>query len=294
MTTCADSCGPTGNCRWRFFPQRRANDQSYSNEGGPKWRPLRSLGSRQSASRLAGPTYIQNADAIYRRTLDREWLFKELPSVNLAADYLASLTTSEARSAGRATILSVPLASNATAWPSVMPQMRFGAAALNALAGKAEPARRYQELADRIVFNFRSHFWVKDHFAEYIHPQHGAIASHGLTDVDWSAIAAGMADSEQVAVLWPKLKDEKRFYYGGMPTGIATLPETYEGWEFANGPGDRYDLAAMGRVWYLESWRERRWGMARDWSSPFARSAKWANKADTTGKSDTPPTDRTA
>ena len=117
---------------------------------------------------------------------------------------------------------------------------------------KPSPARRYQELADRIVFNFRSHFWVKDHFAEYIHPQHGAIASHGLTDVDWSAIAAGMANSEQVAVLWPKLKDEKRFYYGGMPTGIATLPETYEGWEFANGPGDRYDLAAMGRVWYLE------------------------------------------
>ena len=38
-----------------------------------------------------------------------------------------------------------------------------------------------------------------------------------------------------------------------MPTGIATQPETYEAWEC----GDRMDLAAMGRVWYLEAWTRR-------------------------------------
>jgi hypothetical protein len=37
---------------------------------------------------LAGPTYIQNADVIYRYTLDGKWLAERLPSVNLAADYL--------------------------------------------------------------------------------------------------------------------------------------------------------------------------------------------------------------
>jgi hypothetical protein len=41
-----------------------------------------------------------------------------------------------------------------------------------------------------------------------------------------------------------------KFRYAGVPTGIATLPETYESWEFSH--DDRMDLAAMGRVWYIE------------------------------------------
>ena len=44
---------------------------------------------------LSGPTYIQNAEVIFRFTQDRQWLLKQLPSVNLAADHLASLTTSD-------------------------------------------------------------------------------------------------------------------------------------------------------------------------------------------------------
>jgi len=40
---------------------------------------------------LAGPTYIQNADVIFRFTQDRQWLKAQLPSINLAADYLSSL-----------------------------------------------------------------------------------------------------------------------------------------------------------------------------------------------------------
>ena len=38
------------------------------------------------------------------------------------------------------------------------------------------------------------------------------------------ATTTGAASAEQTAAVWPRLKDEKRFYYGGMPTGIATLP----------------------------------------------------------------------
>jgi hypothetical protein len=77
-----------------------------------------------------------------------------------------------------------------------------------------------------------------------------------LTDVDWAAIATGVASAEQIAKVWPQLKDEKRFYYGGMPAGIATLPQTYADWEFTY--NDRMDLAAMGRVWYLECWARAR------------------------------------
>jgi hypothetical protein len=79
-----------------------------------------------------------------------------------------------------------------------------------------------------------------------------------LTDVDWAAIATGVADSTQRDILWPRLRDEKRFRYGGMPTGIATHPENYESWEFSY--ADTMDLAAMGRVWYLECWARARMG----------------------------------
>ena len=125
-------------------------------------------------------------------------------------------------------------------------------AALNKIAGNNNATKKYQKLAKLVETNFREHFWVKDHFAEYVHPERGIIANHGLTDVDWSSIATGMATVEQKTALWPLLKDEKLFYYNGMPTGIATRPETYEKWETTY--ADNQDLAAMGRVWYIEAW----------------------------------------
>jgi hypothetical protein len=105
---------------------------------------------------------------------------------------------------------------------------------------------------------FRRRFWAGDHCVEYIHPERGAISHHGLTDVDWAAIATGMASPEQVAVLWPQLRDSRDFLYNGIPTGIATRPETYEDWEMQF--LDRHDLAAMGRVWYLEAWARGKMG----------------------------------
>jgi hypothetical protein len=133
-------------------------------------------------------------------------------------------------------------------------------AALNRVMGDAIRAKKYEELAARILRHFVSRFWVKDHFAEYYNPQHGLIASHGLTDVDWASIALDVATPEQRAILWPQLKDERRVYYGGMPAGIATRPETYEDWEFSH--PRRHDLAAMGRVWYLDAQARARMGDA--------------------------------
>ncbi|MEJ7586880.1 MAG: hypothetical protein WKI04_04895 [Ferruginibacter sp.] len=74
--------------------------------------------------------------------------------------------------------------------------------------------------------------------------------------MDWSSIATGTATAAQQAILWPQLKNERRFYYNGMPTGIATLPGTYEKWETTY--ADNQDLAAMGRVWYIEAWARTR------------------------------------
>ncbi|NLP10063.1 hypothetical protein GX408_06670 [bacterium] len=202
---------------------------------------------------LAGPTLIQNADVIYRFTQDRLWLLKQLPAVNRSAEYLASLTTAQGAVAGAGYYIERPCRQEYDGVTQCHAADAFGRLAqLNREIGAEETAQKYQELASLIKAHFRSAFWQKDHFAEYIHPQHGLIDRHGLTDVNWCALALSSADRRQAALLWPQLKDEYRFYYGGMPAGIATLPNTYEAWEFTY--PDQMDLAAMGRVWYLEAW----------------------------------------
>lgn len=202
---------------------------------------------------LAGPTYIQNAEAIFRHTLDRAWLSAQIQSVNRTADHLATLVTPEGRVKGAGYYVERParIESDGVAQCYVADAFRR-LAALNRVLADDTAARRYQELAERIGRNFTSRFWVKDHFAEYWHPDRGLIAHHGRTDVDWAALATGLATPEQRAILWPQLRSEARFHYGGVPTGIATRPETYEPWEFTH--PDRHDLAAMGRAWYLEAW----------------------------------------
>jgi hypothetical protein len=208
---------------------------------------------------LAVPTYIQNADVIFRFTRDREWLLRQLPSVNLAADHLTSLITAEGGVKGAGYYVERPTRIEFDGVSQCHAVDAFRQLAeLNAVAANDAAAKKCRERANRIEAHFRTRFWLQDRFVEYIHPERGAIASHGLTDVDWSAIATGVATAEQRSILWPQLKEEKRFYYGGMPTGIATLPETYEKWEC----GDRMDLAAMGRVWYLEAWARARMGDA--------------------------------
>jgi len=206
---------------------------------------------------LASPTFIQNADVIYRHTLDRGWLEAQIDSVNLAADYLDTLTTPEGIVRGAGYYIERPtrIESDGVAQCHAVDAFRR-AAALNRVLGQETAAVRYQRMADRIGSHFTTEFWTDKHFAEYLHPTRGLIASHGLTDVDWAALATGVALPGQQATLWPQLRAETAFYYGGMPTGISTRPETYEDWEFSH--PDRHDLAAMGRVWYLESWARSR------------------------------------
>lgn len=210
---------------------------------------------------LASPTYIQNADVIFRRTLDRAWLQAQIGSVNLAADFLAWLTSGIGAVGGGGYYVERParLGCDGVAQPHAVDAFRR-AAALNRVLGDSVSARRYDGLAARVHHHFTTRFWVKDHFAEYLHPEHGLIDRHGLTDSNWAALAFGVATAQQQRLLWERLKDEKRFYYGGMPTGIATDPDRYEAWEFPY--PDRMDLAAMGRVWYLEAAARARMGDA--------------------------------
>jgi hypothetical protein len=208
---------------------------------------------------LASTTYIQNADVIFRRTLDLGWLRSEIASVNRAGDFLASLTSENGSVKGSGYYIERPARfdCDGVTQPHAVDALRR-LARLNRVAGEAAAARCWEGLADRIARNFIKAFWAKDHFAEYLHPDRGLIDAHGLTDTNWAALAFGIVTAEQRSVLWPKLRDETGFYYGGMPTGIATRPETYEAWEFSY--PDRMDLAAMGRVWYVECQARARLG----------------------------------
>jgi hypothetical protein len=80
------------------------------------------------------------------------------------------------------------------------------AAALNRVLGDEAAASRLSRIAERIRTDFIAQFWLGDHFSEYIHPEHGRVDLHGLTDTDWAALAFGMATEEQQKALWPRLR----------------------------------------------------------------------------------------
>ncbi len=221
---------------------------------------------------LGATTYAHNAFAIYAHTLDDDWLVSNLASINLSAAYLASLVSPQARVGGSGYYVEMP---TRIAWDGVTQCYAVDAllrtARLNLAAGELGQARRWGALARSIRRNFRREFWQDGHCVEYIHPVHGPVNWHGLTDVDWAAVAVGMLPKETTLALWRRLRNAQSFWYGGMPTGISTQPDTYEDWEFvtrdqiddeawpAHMPR-RHDLAAMGRVWYLEAWARTRMG----------------------------------
>ncbi len=205
---------------------------------------------------LAPVTYLQMADAMARRLGDGRWLAAQAESLRRVVAYLETLVDARGLVAGAGYYLERPTRIEFDGVTQCYTAHAFGLAAdLFDATGDAPMAARCRDLAGRITAGFRQHFWAGDHCVEYIHPQRGAIASHGLTDVDWIAVATGMISPQQIAELWPRLRSDPDFDFDGVPTGIATRPETYEDWEMQN--IDRHDLSAMGRVWYLESWARR-------------------------------------
>jgi hypothetical protein len=210
---------------------------------------------------LAAPTFIQNADVIFRWTQDREWLSLQMPSIHLAAGQLASLMDARGAVGGGGYYCERPsrLGCDGVAQSHAIDAFSR-LERLAHLLGDSKNAQRYRLLAARIRQHFITHFWMADHFAEYDHPQHGLVDLHGLSDTDWAALAFGTGTRQQQSILWPQLRDEKRFYYGGMPTGIVAEPGKYEMWEFSY--PDRMDVAAMGRVWYVECQARGRLGDA--------------------------------
>jgi len=96
-----------------------------------------------------------------------------------------------------------------------------------------------------------------------VHPEHGLVDSHGLSDVNWAAVAFGIVDGDRLNVLWARLMSEPKqnFWPDNKPTMTVTKPFNYEKWEYNEPlpfvPPDHAsplkDVAAMGRAWHLEA-----------------------------------------
>ena len=123
-------------------------------------------------------------------------------------------------------------------------------------AGESARRGEWTGRADELTKAFAEAFWREDHFGEYVHPERGLVDSHGLSDVNWAAVAFGVATGRKIELLWARLMNEPGFWLGDMPTQKVTKPFSYETWEIKTQPECRVpplnDVAAMGRVWYLE------------------------------------------
>jgi hypothetical protein len=207
-----------------------------------------------------GPVcYILTAAEIFDAKPPQNWLQERMESVERAAKHLLSRRSKNGLISGSGFYSEQPPRNefDGVTQCYVIHAWRELARVLKAADQTAESNAWLTDAADGLMNSFLAAFWRNDHFAEYIHPEHGLVDSHGLSDVNWAAVAFGVATDEQLKKLWPRLIDEKGFWLGNMPTQTVTKPFAYEGWEQNFGPPcpvpPLNDAAAMGRAWYLEA-----------------------------------------
>jgi hypothetical protein len=211
---------------------------------------------------LAAICYVLTADEIVTHGAgDEVWLRDNLPSIDAAArNVLSRKDPANGLVGGAGFYIECPPRNQ---WDGITQCYAIDAfrkvAAMYAAVNDSSGEARWSREADLLADTFRDTFWRGGHFAEYVHPTHGVVDLHGLSDVNFAAIGLNIATDQQAAIVWPKLMDERELWHGGMPTQLVSRPHTYETWErpeplpFEHTNGPLYDVAAMGRVWYLES-----------------------------------------
>ena len=216
----------------------------------PKANPLSVLGA---------VSYILIASEIVQTTQSEEWLSEKLESVESAGRYVLSRRSANRLISGAGFYIECPPRNQWDGITQCYCTKTFRILAdMNARLGRREAADSWIQQADALAESFRSIFWQGDHFAEYVHPDHGVVDFHGLSDVNWAAVAFDVATEEQAGILWPLMLAEKELWHGDMPTQLVSKPFAYRDWElneplpFDKKMGSLYDVAAMGRVWYLE------------------------------------------
>jgi hypothetical protein len=216
------------------------------------WHPKDPLGV------LAPDCYVLTASEIFDTTHDATWLRERLPSLERAANYVLSRKAKNGLIGGAGFYVELPARYD---WDGVTQCYTIHAfrelARLFNAAGDATSQARWSAHADKLTETFHAAFWRGDHFGEYVHPERGLVDFHGLSDVNWAAVAFNIVDGKKLESLWPRLLAEKGFWWGDMPTQSVSKPLSYEKWEY-NEPlpvaaVPLNDVAAMGRAWYLEA-----------------------------------------
>lgn len=208
-------------------------------------------------SNLAPVCYVLSAHEIFEHTRDAAWLKERLPSVENAAKFLLDRKTDNGLIPGSGFYTELP---PRRGWDGITQCYTIHAfrllASLFAAAGDDVSEMKWTTEADTLSKSFVKTFWRDDHFAEYVHFERGLVDSHGLSDVNWAAVAFGVADDGKAAKMWPVITADKGFWAGDIPTQSVSKPLTYEKWEYHEelpfGAPPTKDAAAMGRVWYLE------------------------------------------
>ncbi|MDB6123568.1 MAG: hypothetical protein JWQ71_2561 [Pedosphaera sp.] len=253
---------------YTYKPTVRLGQPDYSNMNLRKWVGLFTHWQMKAnpLSVLGATSYILIGSEIFAETKSKTWLTEKIDSLEAAGKYLLSRIAPNGLMSGAGFYIESPPRNQ---WDGIT--QCYGIyvfrqlAAMNRVLGRREARSAWLQHADKLSSNFIKTFWQHDHFAEYVHPEHGLVDSHGLSDVNWAAIGLGIATRQQTKILWPILKKETAFWRGNFPTHLVTKPGTYQKWEFAEPLPFAYnsfthDVAAMGRVWYLEALACKRMG----------------------------------
>ncbi len=208
---------------------------------------------------VLGPVcYVLTAAEIHDAVHNTPWLEERLPSLESAANFVASQIGPNGLVAGSGFYMELPPRNGFDGVTQCYAVHAFREMARLLIAvGKKKEAHDWSHRAELLTKSFVDAFWRRDHFGEYIHPERGLVDSHGMSDTNWAAVAFGLADQHHLHNLWPSMMPDDSFWWGEMPTQPVTKPFGYEAWEdepvpFAI-PSLHNDIAAMGRVWYLEA-----------------------------------------
>ena len=209
-------------------------------------------------STLGPICYALTAAEIFGATGSQSWLKERLGSVEFASKYLLTLRKSNGLIGGSGFYIEAPPREGCDGITQCYTVHAFRKlASLFHATGETTKEAVWSGHADKLAKAFLEAFWREDHFGEYVHPEHGLVDTHGLSDVNWAAVAFGLADDTRVERLWPRLMHESGFWAGDMPTQIVTKPFAYVPWESSRSPecsvDPLNDVAAMGRVWHLEA-----------------------------------------
>jgi hypothetical protein len=245
--------------RYIYTPPKRKGVPASSQEARPwiglfkHWHPKDPLGA------LGSVCYILTAAEIFDANGSLPWLRERMSSLEASAKFLLMQKDKNGLMNGAGFYVELPPRHQ---WDGVTQCYAIHAfrelARLFGAIGDVASQSSWSAEAYKLTDAFHAAFWREDHFGEYVHPEHGLVDSHGLSDVNWAAVAFGVATDRKLELLWPRLLKEEGFWWGGMPTQNASKPLSYEKWEYdeplpVGVPSLTNDVAAMGRAWYLEA-----------------------------------------